>query len=86
MNLYKLGSMFEFIRQSDTVPGQGDVHHSNQASVPQCPVFQAVGYETTSIDTIIERCKLDIEKIMEKLVELELNEHICSVNGGYIKV
>ncbi|MDX1706461.1 DNA-processing protein DprA [Pseudidiomarina sp.] len=45
-----------------------------------------VGNETTSVDTIIARSGLPVAIVTEQLVLLELEGHIVSVAGGYIKM
>ncbi|RDX37013.1 DNA-protecting protein DprA [Kangiella sp. HD9-110m-PIT-SAG07] len=46
-------------------------------------LMQHVDYDTTSMDTIIERSGLEIDVVSHMLLLLELNDHIVSVAGGY---
>lgn len=45
-----------------------------------------VGYEATSIDTIVARSGLPVAVVSEQLVLLELEGRVASVTGGYIRV
>jgi DNA processing protein len=42
-----------------------------------------IDYDTTAMDTIIERSGLEIDVVSHMLLLLELNDHIVSVAGGY---
>ena len=46
-------------------------------------LIEQVDYDTTSMDTIIERTGLEIDVVSHMLLLLELNDHIVSVAGGY---
>ena len=48
--------------------------------------LQQIGYEITSIDTLISRTGLSFAAIMTKLLSLELSQRIQSLPGGYIRV
>jgi DNA processing protein len=50
------------------------------------PVLDSIGYEKTPVDTIAQRCNLSIEKVLERLLTLELSGLIISSSGGYIRV
>ncbi|WP_258807760.1 DNA-processing protein DprA [Pseudidiomarina sp. CB1] len=45
-----------------------------------------VGYEATSIDTIVARSGLPVAVVSEQLVLLELEGRVASVAGGYIRM
>ena len=61
-----------------------DIRHSpiknNESS---SPLLQHIHYQTTSIDSIIEKSDHQIADITIELLELELAGHIESVPGGY---
>ncbi len=44
-----------------------------------------IDYDTTSIEQIIQRSGLEIEVVSHMLLLLELNNHIASVAGGYLR-
>lgn len=55
-------------------------------SLANLKLLANVGNETTSVDTIIARSGLPVAIVTEQLVLLELEGHIVSVAGGYIKM
>ncbi|AOE51008.1 DNA protecting protein DprA [Kangiella sediminilitoris] len=46
-------------------------------------LMQVIDYDTTSMDSIIDRSGLEIDVVSHMLLLLELNNHIVSVAGGY---
>lgn len=46
-------------------------------------LIKHIDYDTTAMDTIIERSGLEIDVVSHMLLLLELNNHIVSVAGGY---
>ena len=48
-------------------------------------LVKCIGFETTTVDQIIERSGLAIEKVVCELVELELQGFINAVPGGYTR-
>ncbi len=53
----------------------------------ETPEFLAfIDFETTSIDTIIDRSALTAEKVSSILLLLELEGHIVSTPGGYVRL
>ncbi len=46
-------------------------------------LIEQIDFDTTSMDTIIERTGLEIDVVSHMLLLLELNDHIVSVAGGY---
>ena len=46
-------------------------------------LIRHIDYDTTAMDTIIERSGLEIDVVSHMLLLLELNDHIVSVAGGY---
>lgn len=57
-----------------------DALASNNKNLVKC-----IGFETTSIDDIIQRSGLSIEKVACELAELELEGCVTAVPGGYMK-
>lgn len=49
------------------------------------PILANIGYETTSIDVIAQRCNLSINIVLERLLSLELTGEVTSLSGGYIR-
>lgn len=49
-------------------------------------VLEQVGYEATSLDSLLLRCGLRVSELSSKLLDLELEGFIVSVPGGYIRV
>lgn len=65
----------------------------NQASENNCQrslanpqLLANVGYEATSIDTIVARSGLPVAVVSEQLVLLELEGRVASVAGGYMRM
>jgi len=48
-------------------------------------LVECVGFEVTPIDTIIARSGLTVDLVLARLVMLELQGHIRSIAGGYIR-
>lgn len=51
-----------------------------------CPVFDSIGYEVTSIDDIVRRTQWPIDKVLTRLLDLELVDRIERVLDGYIRL
>lgn len=49
-------------------------------------LLQSIDYSPTPIDRIIQRSGLTEKEIYSMLLKLELNGHVCSIPGGYIRV
>lgn len=45
-----------------------------------------VGFETTSIDSLVERTRLPVAMVMNQLISLELDGWVTAVPGGYVRV
>lgn len=45
-----------------------------------------VGFETTSIDSLVERTCLPVASVMNQLISLELDGWVTAVPGGYVRV
>lgn len=64
-------------------------HHigGNKASdLPFTPLLASVGYETTSLDVVVEHSGKAIDLVLEQLLELELQGWVAVVPGGYIRL
>lgn len=56
---------------------------SSPLSKEEQMVWQAIGFEVTMIDTLVERTAFPVDKLRSILLSLEVNKHIVSVPGGY---
>lgn len=63
--------------------GQDDTADSFELDQEYQELIEHIDYDTTSMDTIIERSGLEIDVVSHMLLLLELNDHIVSVAGGY---
>ncbi|RUO30877.1 DNA-protecting protein DprA [Aliidiomarina sedimenti] len=45
-----------------------------------------VGFETTSVDSLVERTRLPVAEVMNQLISLELDGWVTAVPGGYVRV
>jgi len=52
----------------------------------QCEVLSSIGYEVTSVDEIVRRSQWPIDKVLARLLDLELDDEIERVLDGYIKL
>lgn len=67
--------------------------HEVQASAPTEAVLDAeyrqllayVGYEPTSVDTLVARSGLTAEAVSSMLLLLELEDYVASTDGGYLR-
>lgn len=48
-------------------------------------LLACVGYETTSVDTLVERSGLTAEAVSSMLLILELEDYVASTDGGYLR-
>jgi len=58
----------------------------DKSKLAENDLIQQIGYEITSIETLITRTGLSFGAIMTKLLSLEMAGRIQSVSGGYIRV
>ncbi|RLV60894.1 DNA-protecting protein DprA [Parashewanella curva] len=64
-------------------------HHIGKEAQPDLPfssLLASVGYETTTIDVIVEHSGIAIDLVLEQLLELELQGWVATVPGGYVKL
>ncbi|WP_133405411.1 DNA-processing protein DprA [Parashewanella tropica] len=64
-------------------------HHIVEKAQPDLPfssLLASVGYETTTIDVIVEHSGIAIDQVLEQLLELELQGWVATVPGGYVKL
>ena len=54
-------------------------------SLAETRLLAQIGFECTSVDTIIERSGLTAEEVSSMLLGLELSDKILSVPGGYVR-
>ncbi|CAH9059895.1 hypothetical protein PSECIP111854_02497 [Pseudoalteromonas sp. CIP111854] len=59
-----------------------------KSDAPQedCPVLQNLGFEVTSIDTLTQRTQWPVERVIARLLDLELEDKVERVLDGYIKL
>ncbi|WP_115716917.1 DNA-processing protein DprA [Gallaecimonas mangrovi] len=53
--------------------------------LPEHPVLDNVGDDTTPLDLIVERSQLAVEVVLSYLLELEMQGYVCRVPGGYVR-
>lgn len=61
-------------------------HGSKPASLANAPMLANVGFETTSIDRLVELSQLPVGEVMNQLITLELDGWVTAVPGGYVRV
>ncbi len=62
------------------------IRQENQLTKPGDPVLEAVGYDLTHTDQIVERTGLAVADVQTRLMLLELEGAIRSDRGGFIRV
>ncbi|OZG73258.1 DNA protecting protein DprA [Hahella sp. CCB-MM4] len=62
------------------------IHPGNPSSQSKDPVLEAVGYDLTHTDQIVERTGLTVADVQTRLMVLELEGSIRSDRGGFIRV
>ena len=64
-------------------------HHIQQGEICDLPfssLLASVGYETTTIDAVVEHSGKTIDLVLEQMLELELQGWVVAVPGGYVRV
>jgi DNA processing protein len=64
-------------------------HHiqaDNNCNLPFPPLLASVGYETTSIDAVVEHSGKTIDLVLVQMLELELQGWVAAVPGGYVRL
>ncbi len=79
--LEELGAMLKYISQATVKKEALDA-----LPVPYDGLLEAVGFEVTSIDLMVSRSGLTADKVSSMLLELELQNYVMSVPGGYQRV
>ncbi|WP_440054628.1 DNA-processing protein DprA [Pseudoalteromonas sp. T1lg65] len=52
----------------------------------ECPVLASLGFEVTNVDTLTQRTQWPVEKVLARLLDLELEDKVERVLDGYIKL
>ncbi|EKE68055.1 DNA-processing protein DprA [Gallaecimonas xiamenensis] len=63
----------------------GPVTKDMQQGLPEHPVLDTVGDDTTPLDLILERSNLAVDVVLSYLLELEIQGYVCRVPGGYVR-
>lgn len=65
-------------------------HHQSlglaQKRLANSELLANVGFETTSIDSLVTRTRLPVAALMDQLITLELDGWVTAVPGGYVRV
>ncbi|QUM87411.1 DNA-protecting protein DprA [Moritella sp. 36] len=54
-------------------------------SLPNQIILDSVGYEVTTADIIAEHSQQPVSQVLTSLIELELDNWVCVVPGGYVR-
>ena len=65
-------------------PGSQRQGHEKPLANPE--MLANVGFETTSIDSLVTQTRLPVAAVMNQLIELELDGWVTAVPGGYVRV
>lgn len=63
-----------------------DTDNIDQQQLPSGGLLDNVGYETTSVDQVVERSLLPVDKVVSALIKLEMSGEIMAVPGGYVRL
>jgi DNA processing protein len=58
---------------------------SETVSLLNQAILDSVGYEVTTADLIAERCRQPVSQVLTSLIELELDNWVNAVPGGYVR-
>ncbi|CAM4269535.1 DNA-processing protein DprA [Pseudoalteromonas byunsanensis] len=58
----------------------------NDSPQEDCPVLKNLGFEVTSVDTLTQRTQWPVERVVARLLDLELEDKVERVLDGYIKL
>ncbi|MBR9728838.1 DNA-processing protein DprA [Shewanella intestini] len=64
-------------------------HHieaKSNCSLPFPPLLASVGYETTTIDRVVEHSGQSLDLVLIQMLELELQGWVTAVPGGYVRL
>jgi DNA processing protein len=61
------------------------VFKQNKLDETHCKLLECIGYEATSMDTLIDRTGLSVNEISSLLLLLELEDYIYATAGGYLR-
>jgi DNA processing protein len=68
-------------------PSSGTTKDSSKLNKVNAELLAQIGYGPTSVDTLVERSGLTIDKVSSMLLLLELDELIQSAPGGhYVRI
>lgn len=59
---------------------------SQVSDLANAQMLANVGFETTSIDSLVARTGLPVARVMNQLISLELDGWVTAVPGGYVRV
>ncbi len=81
--LEELSSLYQF--QLEDMQGSLHIEEDDNCDLPFSSLLASVGYETTSIDSVVEHSGKKIDIVLEQLTELELQGRVVAVPGGYVR-
>lgn len=70
------------VRQGDEFIGHLDIATLDSQDIK---LVECLGFETTSVDALIARTGLRVDKLLARLLTLELQGYISVVPGGYVR-
>jgi len=79
-----LSEFTEFEAAAAAVPAAPE--NKSQQGLANSPLLANVGYEATTIDTLVARSGLSVAAVNEQLVLLELEGFVASIPGGFIRM
>ncbi|MBB1269739.1 DNA-processing protein DprA [Shewanella sp. SR44-3] len=80
----ELVSLIDF--HLEDVRSRHHIQADNNCNLPFPQLLASVGYETTSLDMVVEHSGKTIDLVLVQMLELELQGWVASVPGGYVRL
>lgn len=81
--LEELVSLYQF--QLEELHNSHHIDERDVCDLPFSSLLASVGYETTTLDRVVEHSGKKIDIVLEQLTELELQGWVVAVPGGYVR-
>ncbi|MCE9688056.1 DNA-processing protein DprA [Shewanella sp. AS16] len=83
--IQELASLYQF-HLEDVRMRHHITEECRMCDLPFASLLASVGYETTSLDAVVEHSGKTIDLVLEQMLELELQGWVAAVPGGYVRL
>jgi len=80
----ELGSLSDF--HLEQLHLRHHIQDNGSGHLPLPPLLASVGYETTTLDVVVEDSGKPIDLVLIQMLELELQGWVAAVPGGYVRL